>query len=413
MLDHNVSILTGLAGAGKSATLKPVIKIFEGYNLWVEQCALSGRAASLLSEITNLQGKTIHRLLIFDPQTDRFVCNENSPLKADVIILDETSMVGGELFLSLISAIKTGAKLIMLGDVHQLESIGIANILKDSISSGFIPTSVLTKIHRQAAKSGIITESVRVAYGESIVRNDFVGEVIKGKLQDFKVIGVGDAALINRKVFAEYNNFIKQGVSPEDIQIIVPMRTRGDISCRALNSMLQQIVNPKEYKEAVSVSLNDNGTKYSVCFKPNDRIIVIKNNYHAMGLDGKDKQIFNGNIGHIKEISGDVIVINIPDVGDIVLPRDQWNNIQLAYAITVHKKQGDSTPYAIVALDPSAYTLMSRELLYTAITRATKFCTLISTGKIINMATKTSRIRTKQTWLKDDLLKYKIESEQY
>lgn len=405
ILESNVSILTGLAGTGKSSTLKPLVRIFRSYDLKVEQCALSGRASSLLTEYTGLTGKTIHRLLNYLPDSEDFKYSARNQMPQDVFILDETSMVGGELFLSLISAIKTGSKLIMLGDVHQLESIGLANILKDCISSGTIKTNVLTQIHRQAARSGIITQSLQIAEGKSIIKNSFRGEEIRGELKDFKIIGIEDRTLIQNRIIQEFKKlYIEQKISIDDIQVIVPMKTRGDNSCKELNTIIQQIVNPATSNKDVLIPMVENGVKYQVCFKPNDKVIVVKNNYHAEGIDGTIKQIFNGNMGKIIDINDEVMIVSIADVGEIVLPKDQWSCIQLAYAITVHKKQGDSVPYAILGLDMSAYPLLSKELVYTAITRARSECVLICQPSALNMAVRTSKIKIKQTWLADDLL---------
>ena len=404
ILENNVTILTGSAGTGKSSTLAAATRIFKHYKQKIDQCALSGRASSLLNEITKIPGKTIHRLLSYMPDFERFAFNERNNLHSDVIILDETSMVGGELFYSLISAIKTGAKFIMLGDTHQLEAIGMANILKDCLTSGYIRAAVLTKIHRQAARSGIISQSILVSNGESIVKNDFSGSEIRGELQDFKIVASYDSGLVQHNIINEFKYlYFKCMIPIEDIQIIVPMKTRGDISCRVLNSRIQEMVNPSSSKKEVYVDFTENGVKYSVCFRPNDRIIVTRNNYHALGLDGEEKQIFNGNIGYIKDISSDAMIVNLPEVEDVILPKEEWHCIQLAYAITVHKKQGDSVPYAILGIDSSCYALLSRELVYTAITRARKFCTLVTQPKALNTAVKISRVRLKQTWLKDDL----------
>lgn len=412
ILDNKVSILTGLAGTGKSSTLRPLVKIFRAHDLRVEQCALSGRASSLLTEYTGLVGKTIHRLLCFLPESESFRYTSRNQMPYDVIILDEASMVGGELFLSLIAAIKSGAKLIMLGDVHQLESIGLANILKDCISSGFIQTNTLNKIHRQAARSGIITQSLQIATGNPIIKTSFRGEEIRGELKDFKIIGMDDKYLIQNRIVEEFKDlYLNKKVPIDDIQIIVPMKTRGENSCKELNAIIQGIVNPAISSKDVLIPFIENGVKYQVCFKPNDKIIIVKNNYQAEGLDGTIKQIFNGNMGKIIDINDEVMIVSINEVGEIILPKDQWNCVQLAYAITVHKKQGDSVKFAILGLDMAAYPLLSKELVYTAITRARTSCTLICQPNALNMAVRTSKIKTKQTWLKDDLLEYKIESE--
>lgn len=408
ILDSNVSALTGLAGSGKSSTIAAVSRVFEHYHQTIEQCALSGRASSKLSELTHRPGKTIHRTLCYLPDEGKFSFTENRPLPADVVILDETSMVGGELFLYLIRAIKSGAKFIMVGDVHQLESIGMCNIFKDCLKSGYIPSSILTKIHRQAAKSGIISQSLKMSQGEQVVKNEFSGEEIRGELKDFKIISTFDADLVSPKIITEFKRFLQMGIKSSDIQVIVPMRTRGAISCRVLNEIIQGIVNPGESNKDIVVDFNDNDIKYKVRFKPNDKIIVCKNNYHALGVDGLEKAIFNGNVGFIKDTSEDYIMISLPEQGDILLDKDEWTNIQLAYAITVHKKQGDSVPYAIVGLNESCYALYSKELLYTAVTRARKFCTLVTTPRSVNTAVKRSKVTLKQTWLIDELTKLYI-----
>ena len=409
MIQNNVAILTGSAGSGKTSALAAVTRIFKHYNLRVDQCALSGRASSLLNEVTKVEGKTIHRLLSYVPDYEKFAFNEHNPLKSDVVVLDESSMVGGELFLSLISAIKTGAKLIMLGDTHQLEAIGLANILKDCLSSGYIASTVLTKIHRQAARSGIISQSLQVSNGHSIVKNDFSGEEIRGELQDFKIVASFDAGLVQRNIIKEFTKLYKDKKIPiEDIQVIVPMRIKGNISCKILNDEIQGIVNPRGAKD-FTFEYVDGGQKILTHFRPKDRVMITRNNYHATGIDGEEKQIFNGNVGSIVDISDEMMIVNIRDVGEIILPRESWNSVMLGYAITVHKKQGDSVPYAILGFDNSCYALFSKELLYTAITRASKYCILVTQPKALNAAVKISRVKLKQTWLKDDLIKIMAE----
>lgn len=412
ILDRNVNLLIGSAGTGKSHTLKPLIKIFKYYKLKVEQAALSGRASSLLSEITDVDGKTIHRLLAYMPDYERFAYTERCPLKADVIILDESSMVGEELFLSLISAIKTGAKFVLLGDIKQLPPMSVGNILSDCIRSNYITTNILTKIHRQAMKSGIIVQSLLAADGKSLVKNDFAGEEVRGDLHDFKLIASHDQALIQYNIIKEFKRlYLTEHINPKEIQVIIPTRTRGTSSCRALNELIQGIVNPDNTKKSVQVPFNDGGIKYTVTFRVNDRIIVNHNNYHALDSNGEEQAIYNGNIGFIKDIGEDVMIVHFDEQGDIILGKDDWWDINLAYAITIHKLQGSQAPYIIIGIDYSAYALLSRELVYTALTRAQKFCTLVAQPRALNMAVKTSAIKLKQTWLKDDLLNLFIQQE--
>lgn len=407
ILNNNLTIITGSAGTGKSHTLKPLIRILQKMNLKVEQCALAGRASSLLSSVTGLEGKTIHRLLHYQAEINRFKHNYENPIPADVVILDETSMVGEELFLALLSSIPTGSKFIMLGDIKQLPPLAVGNILSDSLQSGYVKTTILTKIHRQATRSGITAQAIRISAGESIIKNNFLGSEIRGELEDFKITSASDAAIIHYNIIEEFKRLYNVEKIPADsIQVIVPMRMKGDTSCRSLNEEIQEIVNPGQEENTVQVVFTENGSKYIIKFKPKDRIIINRNNYHAIGVDGKEHAVFNGNLGHIKEITEDVMIVTIDgEDGDLMFTRDDWYNINLAYAITVHKLQGSQAPYTIVGLDYSAYALLSRELVYTALTRATKYCSMVAQPKALNMATHTSSIKTKITWLKDDLIK--------
>lgn len=413
ILDNNVCILAGSSGTGKTSTLKPVVRILKDtYYKHVEQTALSGRASSLLGEVTGLQGKTIHRLLGFIPDEERFAFNERNHIPVDVIILDETSMVGGDLFLKLISAIEDGSKFIMVGDFKQLESIGECNILKDCLSSGYIASTVLTQIHRQAAKSGIITQSIKASNGDQLVPNDFLGSEVRGELKDLKITCSFDQKLTQYNIIEEFMHLYNDLHIPvEQIQIVVSMRVRGDISCRALNEAIQSIVNGKPTFQEVFVDYMDNGMKYRVYYRPKDRIIIRKNNYHARTVSGKEVAIFNGNMGYIDDITHDGMIIKLKDQENVILEREEWNNIQLAYAITCHSIQGSSAPYVIVGLDYSCYAMFSKEWVYTALTRASKYCVLVTQPKAINQAVKISRVRIKQTWLKQDLCNFFLEEQ--
>lgn len=416
VLESNVSIITGLGGTGKTSLLNAATKLFHRKGLVVEQCALSGRASSKLSEVTKVSGKTIHRLLNYLPDEEKFAYNADNPLPVDVVILDETSMVGGELFLSLIEAIPTGAKFIMVGDHHQLEAIGLANVFKDCLSSGgYIPSSMLVKIHRQAARSGIITQSIRASGGERMVADDFIGDEIRGELQDFKLISSSDPHLTKYNIIKEYQRLRSIGVKPEDIQIIVPQKLRGSISCHSLNDAIQDLANPGIHPGDVKVTYVENGTTYDVTYKVGDRIIILKNNYHAKKPNGRTRkdevQIFNGNVGYIKDINSERMIVTLTEQGDVQIDRSDWKDVGLAYAITCHKKQGDQVPYAIIGLDYSAYAMFSKEWVYTAITRASKYCALVTQPTAINKAVKISRVKKKQTWLKEFLAEYKMAEE--
>lgn len=345
-INNNVSILTGPSGSGKTSTLKPLIKIFNHYKCRVSQTALSGRAASLLTEVTGLEGKTIHRLLRYDPIEEKFSYDKEHPLRTDIIILDEVSMVGEELFLNLIEAISNGAKLFMVGDIKQLPPISVGNILGDCIKSGYISISMLTVIQRQAMKSGIISQSVMINNGIPLVKPDFVGEEIRGELNDFKIICHTDNNIVHKSAIDEFKRMIKEEhINPDDIQIIVPVRTRGVNSCRYFNAEIQDMVNKNP--KGIDVEIIENNNKYTITYRPGDRVMVIKNNYHAMTVTGEETAIFNGNIGHIKDIDKESMIIEFDAIQEtVIIERDSWKDITHAYAITCHKcVTGDTLIY--------------------------------------------------------------------
>ena len=399
-LNNQFSILTGSAGVGKSSVVNGIAHVLEAHNFRVAQVSLSGRAASKLTEITHIEGKTIHRLLKYDPESGKFFHNKENPLPYDIIIGDEVSMWGGEITLSLLQAIPTGAKVLFIGDTKQLEAIGLASVLTDTIKSHTMPTVQLTKIQRQQADSGIITQSLKVACGEQIVGPKTSGVEYRGVRKDFKLVTDIDSALTQSKIIDEFKElYINQHVPANDIQVLVPMRSRGEASCRALNLAIQEIVNGTPSVDEITVPYTDGNYKYSYTYRPNDRIIIMKNNYKTINIEGNKEPIYNGNVGYIKQIGPDFMIVNLTEQGDIILGAEDYNNLSLGYAITVHKKQGDSSPYVIGAIDSSSYALMSKELLYTMITRARKYCVLIGQKKILQQAVKISRVKTKQTWL--------------
>lgn len=396
--DSNFTIITGKAGTGKTSIMGPVTMFLKKNRMLFDQVALAGKAASNLSEVTGEEGKTIHRLLGYQPESRDFVYNKNNQLDSDVIILDEFSLVGGSIFYDFIQAVRDGAKIIALGDTAQLESIGMANLLKDCIDSGKIPFSRLTKIHRQASRSAIITESVKISCGEQIISNFPINE-IRGELKDLKIVTYQMTEESKRIVIKEYKSLLDKGISSDDITMVVPMRNRGDISCFSLNNEVQEIVNPHldDKKEWV---ISKDGLKYTL--RINDKVINVKNDYNATDEDDEPSPIFNGNIGKIVDIvPKEYIVVDFIQQGRVVVPYDIVPNIELAYAVTAHKMQGSQSPYVIVAVDMGAYTLLSREWIYTALTRAKKYCCLVGQISAIRKCANISRVSVKQNWLKE------------
>lgn len=391
-----------LHNCGKSSSIQLATTILnKGHSYSIAQTALSGRAASRMAEITGLQGFTIHRLIGLRSPTATPKFNKENPLNYDIIILDETSMVDGQIFLSLLRSIRTGAKLIMLGDIHQLEAIGLCNLLNDMIASGQIPYVKLEKIHRQAAKSGILSTASLVKDGKQIIPSiDYEGEMVLGELKDLNLISLQGNKYTQEVILDNYKKLLKKGISKDDIDIIVPMRKKGEICLNTLNQKIQDIVaNPNFNSITVRHEDDNNITIYE-----NDKIIVTQNCYvGAFDKDDNPIPIFNGNIGKLIKIEDDHIILDIFTVGTVKLDKKYSAVLDLGYAITCHAKQGSEIPYAIVALDSTCYTLASREWLYTALTRAKKYCVLIGQNTTLFKAVRTSSILKKQTWLAEIL----------
>lgn len=404
VLGHNVNIITGYAGTGKSSVVSAVVKVLGDYSF--SQCALSGRAAARLTEVTDKEGVTIHRLLGYI--NGKFMHDEQSPLTDDIIILDEISMVGAELFLELLKAIPTGTKLIMLGDDGQLESIGLCNIFKDMLDSGVIPVYRLTQIHRQAAKSAIITESMKVRQGVQLFNSGWVGMETRGEQQDLDLKVYSDYALTSDTIIEQYKRLLSEGVSHHRIQIVVPMKSRGDACTLKLNKRVQDIVNADNAHTAVGIGQEKNkAPTYSL--RLGDRVICVRNMYRAerpypiIDEEGNESPdicpVYNGDRGVITQLSPEYMIVKFDLWGDIKIPRTDYINIELGYALSCHKLQGSEADYVIIGLDYVSRILLTREWVYTAITRAKKHCVIVAEGRALEYAISNSNIPLKQTFL--------------
>ena len=398
VLENQVCVITGLSGTGKTSIVKAVIETLKKYT--IAQTALSGRASSRMTEITGMEGFTIHRLLGYIPPNN-WVRNKNCQLDQDIIIVDETSMIDSHLFYKLISAVKDGAKLILLGDYGQLESIGCGNIFYDLIHSNSVPLVKLTKIHRQAQKSAIITQSKMLRENEQIIRKDFFGNTILGELQDLELEIYDDKDDTAINIIKKFKENLPKVKSILDIQIIVPMKDRG-ISCTyKLNNAIQKIYNPDD-NPSIEVRISKDKSYF---LKEGDKVINRKNNYQTMDVNGKKTPIFNGNIGIIRRINIDegLVLIKFMEVGDVIVKMSDIKSIQLGYATTVHVCQGSQFERVIFGLDYGAYMLLTSELVYTAITRASKYCVLCAENKALRYATSKSNIVHKKTFLQEFL----------
>ena len=396
---NNVMIITGYGGTGKSNTVSAILNIFKENSHVI--CALSGKASSVLSEYTGEEGFTIHRLLGF-PQGDKqgFVYHDDNPLPYDIVVVDEISMIGAKLFYCLLRAIPTGSKVIMLGDDGQLESIGCGNVASNMLASPEIHHNVLTKIHRQAAKSAIITESIKARQGIPLIAKDWAGSEIRGELEDFNLICYSDASNTYYKILEEFQKIkVQPDFNVMETQVIVPMKTKGMACVAQLNDILQEMCNPADKKKKETTVFR-NGRQQII--REGDKVICKKNNYRIQ------PNIFNGSTGILKKFDfndfGEPIwIINFRGIGEVIIPDDYWDTIELNYCGTVHSNQGSQYDNVIVGLDFGAYTLLTRELVYTAITRAKKKCIVIAQNSALRYAVGNKGLSKKQTHLIETL----------
>lgn len=404
VLENQVVVITGKAGTGKSSIVDAMIAVLQGYSY--AQTALSGRAAARMAEITHEEGYTIHRLLGF-PKGDRdhggFVFHEDNKLPRDIIILDEVSMVDGELFNRLVKAIKTGSKLIMLGDTGQLECIGCMNIAADLIASKEIVSIELSQIHRQAANSGIITESIKAREGIQLIEKDWIGTEVRGKLNDLVIDCFSDKSNTFYKVMQHASSELEDGTDIMDLMVIAPSY-KNESGVDNLNAALQSLYNP-DSSEKKEMFVQKSSKAWIL--REGDKIINVQNDYYA-----KNKftaGIFNGNIGVVKniDIDANTIAVDFQDIpGIMILPKKNWKDLELGYAITCHKAQGSQCKKVIVGLDFGSFIQLSREWVYTAMTRAIDKCYMVAQNNALRYAVSKNSISVKRTHLVK-LLAYK------
>ena len=376
-----VLVLTGGPGTGKTTTVKGIINVMEeNYSSdKILLCAPTGRAAKRMSEATGRVAKTIHRLLEFNPSEGGFTHNEDNPLKGNVIIIDESSMIDLLLMYSLLKAIPDHMRVILVGDIDQLPSVGAGNVLHDIIDSGSVPVVRLQRIFRQAQESYIVTNAHRINSGVSpIITNrkdtDFFFQNVEGDDAVADVV----VSLVSGRVTRAF------GYDVDDIQVLAPMRRRSAVGCDSLNAVIQEKVNP----HGVTVDYGD-------CkFRKADRVMQMRNNYK--------KGVFNGDIGTVIRVDQENEAVAVSFVGieePIVYEGDDLDELVLAYATTIHKSQGSEYPVVVIPLTMTSYVMLQRNLLYTAITRAKKLCIIIGSRDAMDMAIRKEGILTRQTWL--------------
>lgn len=403
---NNVVLITGGAGVGKSATANGILKLYP--NATVLACALSGKAAVRITEITGFPASTIHKALGY--MDGKFTYTKEEPLDVDVVLIDEATMINGTLFLSLLEAIPTGAKVIIMGDIQQLTPIGNCQVFNDVLNSDKLPIVKLTKPHRQALRSGIVPTSIKIANQEQLFDSKFKGNIVLGELQDMELDIEIDSKNLDDKVINHFKTEMDKYHNILEVQICVPMKLRGAVSCYNLNKRLQDMYNPKFSTEnEIRVKLtSQKEDKREYIIREGDKVINTKNNYKTVNELGSITPIFNGNIGIVKQIfDNGSCCVDFAEIGDVFLKRKDVDNLELAYACTIHKCQGSQFLSTIVAIDNSSYIMNNSELLYTAITRARKYCVLIGNNSAIRKAIQTKEMKTKQTFLKDMLMNEK------
>lgn len=402
-VNSGILIITGGPGTGKTTTINALIKYFEDDKREILLAAPTGRAAKRMTEATGYEAKTIHRMLELSTKLDdtsagaRFNRNEDCPLEADVIIVDEMSMVDIFLMNALLRAIAPGTRLILVGDVDQLPSVGAGNVLKDLIDSGRFNTVKLVKIFRQAEESEIVVNAHKINNGEPITLRSSSKDFIFLKRETPQAVASAVLTLVRDKLPKYVNTDIRE------IQVLSPMKN-GNLGVIALNKFLQTSLNPAAAgKKELAVG--------SMIFREGDKVMHIKNNYDlewemrtATGFAyDKGTGVFNGDIGIISQINEhrQMLEVIFDDGKYVIYGYEQLEELTLAYATTVHKSQGSEYPAVILPLLSGPQILMNRNILYTAVTRAKKCVVIVGNSAVVERMIENTREQERYTGLKD------------
>lgn len=384
-VNSGLLIITGGPGTGKTTTINTIIRYFESEEMEILLAAPTGRAAKRMTEATGYEARTIHRLLEISgmPGDERsigmhFERNEENPLDADAVIIDETSMVDIHLMQSLLKAVNPGTRLILVGDVNQLPSVGPGNVLKDVIEAGCFNVVMLTRIFRQASQSDIVVNAHKINAGESVPLGKKSNDFLFIKRDDPNMIINAMITLVQKKL----PGYV--GADPYDIQIMTPMR-KGALGVERLNTILQEYLNPPDKSKLEKES-------GGVTFRVGDKVMQIKNNYniewevrnkYGIPVD-KGTGIYNGDIGIIREINlfAELVTVEFDEGRMVEYSFKQMEELELAYAITIHKSQGSEYPAVVIPIFSGPKMLMTRNLIYTAVTRARACVCLVGVPEV-------------------------------
>ncbi len=375
-----VMVLTGGPGTGKTTTTLGIIAALESLGQSILLAAPTGRAAKRMSEATGKEAKTIHRLLEYNP-AEGYGRNDENPLQGGVLIVDESSMIDVILMNSILKAVPSHMKVILVGDIDQLPSVGAGNVLRDIIDSDVVPVVRLTRIFRQAQSSSIITNAHKINQG-------VFPDISNGKDSDFFFIKQEDPELAANEIVNIVKNRIPKAYhfNTNEIQVLAPMQ-RSVVGATNLNIILQEAINP------IGDSLSRGGFKY----REGDKVMQIRNNY--------DKEVFNGDIGHVKEVNMEErSLIVIFEGREVEYEDSELDELTLAYATTIHKSQGSEYPVVVIPLLMTHYVMLQRNLIYTGITRARKICIIVGSTKALAYSVHNMVVLKRNTKLKERLM---------
>ena len=385
-LREGVLVMTGGPGTGKTTTVQGIINELAARDVNLALCAPTGRAAKRLTEVTGVEARTIHRMLGWQPERAGFQHCEDYPLEYDVVLVDEASMIDTMLFRDLLRAVKSGARLVIVGDADQLPSVGPGEVLRDVIASDALPVVRLSTVFRQASESRIITNAHRINAGEiPSLQNERDGDFFFLSAAEPGAAADAVIDLVSRRLPESYD-----ADRLRDIQVLAPMY-RGDTGANTLNERLQEVLNPDG--EALTRGQNQ--------FRVGDKVIVTRNNYA--------KNVFNGDIGRITGIDVDVgrVMLDLGgadgEITTVTYDADELDELTLAYAISVHRSQGSEFPIVVMPITTQHYMMLQRNVVYTAVTRAKRLMVLVGSKRALALAVKNAAVSERYTWLAERL----------